>query len=71
MFCDIQIGIKSENSSSQKSHDSSGFIHSHKSILKVRAPTFYNHIIEHTDSDLDSLSCNSYLEKSELKDFLK
>lgn len=70
LFSDIQIEINSENNNSLgKSSDIPEVIHSHKSILKVRAPAFYNHLIEHTETKLDS--CNSFLQKSELTELLK
>lgn len=77
LFSDIQIGFNSEKhfnnetNLSQRLQDFPDLIHSHKSILKVRAPAFYKHLLEHKEPGLGPSAYNSYLEESELKDFLK
>ena len=66
LFSDVKIAVKSE----KQSCDIPELIHSHKSILKVRVPAFYSFILDHKESKLSD-SYNSYLEESELKEFLK
>lgn len=66
LFSDVKIAVKTENQST----DIPELIHSHKPVLKVRVPAFYSFLIEHKESKLSG-SYNSFLEESELKEFLK
>ncbi|XP_055934534.1 uncharacterized protein LOC129963945 [Argiope bruennichi] len=79
IFSDTLIGVNSkekENNSEiktfvQQQSDLPQLFPAHKALLKVRTPSFFNHLNEHQESNLGVESYNSYLQDSELLHFLK
>ncbi|XP_042896030.1 uncharacterized protein [Parasteatoda tepidariorum] len=80
LFSDILIGVSNfkqhnlneENIENQQKHpDLPHLIHSHKTLLKVRTPAFYNHLTDHKEINIGVESYNSYLQEAELDQFLR
>ncbi|XP_054706921.1 uncharacterized protein LOC129216730 [Uloborus diversus] len=78
LFADTLIGVDSGKHSVNENKFSTQCLHpnlpqlhhAHKSILKVRTPAFYDHLIEHKETHLGVESYNSFLGESELQQFL-
>ncbi|GIY38929.1 hypothetical protein CEXT_769961 [Caerostris extrusa] len=73
----IGVNIKEKESSTenktitQQQSDLPQLYPAHKALLKIRTPAFFNHLNEHQESNLGIESYNSYLQESELLQFLK